>query len=302
MNVNVAASVRRRLLNRARAERRPFDELLQYYTLERFLYRLGHSPYSRQFVLKGALLFWAWQAPLARPTRDIDLLGRTNNNVEHIEGLMRAICQEPVPEADGLCFAADSVSGERILEAADYAGVRVRLWATLGTARIRLHIDIGFDDVLVPGPQPVRLPTLLDFPAPAVQGYSRESVIAEKYQALVHLGMLNSRMKDFYDLWLLATHFAFDGALLGQAIDETFAHRQTALSDLPVAFTPAFFRDREKQAQWQAFCRRHPAVTFPHLEALVGVLAGFLLPVTRALLRGQPCAQCWLPGGPWQMA
>jgi hypothetical protein len=247
------------------------------------------------------LLFRAWQAPLARPTRDIDLLGRMDNAVEHVVAVIRAICQEPVPEDDGLRFDVSGVVGERITEAAEYEGVRVRLQATLETARIRLQVDVGFGDVLVPGPQAVQLPTLLDFPAPEMQGYSRESVIAEKYQALVYLGMLNSRMKDFYDLWLLATCFAFDGPVLARAIRETFQHRQTPLVETPAAFTAEFAEAREKQAQWQAFCRRQPANSQPpSLQETLNVVTAFLHPVTLALLHGSSFEQHWPPGGPWR--
>jgi len=177
---NVTASVHQRLLNRARAERRPFNELLQHFAMERLLYRLGRSAYRQRFVLKGALMFMVWQAHPSRYTRDIDLLGRMNNAVEDVVSAIQAICQEPAPE-DGLSFAAESVVGERIVEAANYEGVRIRLVAYLvaylGRARIPLQLDIGFGDPVVPGPSLIRLPTLLDFPAPELQGYSRESAI-----------------------------------------------------------------------------------------------------------------------------
>lgn len=303
MTRNVAASVHQRLLNRAHAEGRPFNELLQYFAPERFLHRLGCSSYSHQFVLKGALMFSAWQGPFARPTRDVDLLGHIDNSVERVVEAIRAICQEPVPEDDGLRFQTEGITGERITEAAEYQGVRVHLPVTLGTARIRLQIDVGFGDVLVPGPALVRLPTILDFPAPEVQGYSRESTIAEKFQAMVYLGEVNSRMKDFYDIWFLATHSAFDGPILAQAIRETFRHRQTTLPSAPVAFSEVFANDRDRQAQWRAFARRHP---FDHVpltldEAIHGIEA-LLKPVILALVEDQSFNWHWLPGGPWQEA
>jgi hypothetical protein len=297
---NVAASVHQRLLNRAHAAGRPFNELLQYFVLERFLYRLGRSPYSGDFVLKGALMFGAWQGPLSRPTRDVDLLGRLDNDVERVVEVIRAICREPVPEDDGLRFQAEAVTAERITEAAKYEGVRVHLPATLGKARIRFQVDIGFGDVLVPGPLPVRLPTILDFPPPEVQGYSRESTIAEKFHAMVYLGEINSRMKDFYDVWLLATYFAFDGSLLARAVRETFRHQHTAIPLLPVAFGDAFAQDRERQAQWSAFIRRRRLESAPAtLGEAVRVIAAFLQPVIRALIEERPFRQHWLSGGPW---
>jgi hypothetical protein len=299
MTQNIAASVRQRLLNHARAEGRPFNEVLQYFALERFLYRLGRSPHRHQFVLKGALMFTVWRSPFPRPTRDIDLLGRLDNTVEHVVAAIQAICQEPVLE-DGLHFAAESVLGERIIEAANYEGVRVRFTAYLGTARIPMQIDVGFGDPLVPGPSLVRLPTILDFPPPELQGYSRESAIAEKLQVMVYLGEVNSRMKDFYDIWLLATHFDFDGSILARAIRETFRWRQTTLPLTPVAFSDAFAQDREKQAQWVAFIRRHRLEETPvTLYEAIQVIAAFLQPVIQALSEGQHFDRRWSPGSPW---
>ena len=299
MTRNVAASVRQRLLNYARAGGRPFNEVLQYFALERFLYRLGCSPYRHQFVLKGALMFTVWQSPLPRPTRDIDLLGRLDNSVEHVVAAIQAICQEPAPE-DGLRLDAESVLGQRIIETANYEGVRVRFTAYLGTARIPMQIDVGFGDPLVPGPSLVQLPTILDFPPPELQGYSRESAIAEKLQIMVYLGEVNSRMKDFYDIWLLATHFDFDGPILAQAIRETFRWRQTALPRTPVAFSDAFAQDREKQAQWVAFIGRHRLEDAPAtLHETIHVIAAFLRPVIQALSEGQRFDQRWSPGGLW---
>ncbi|MCC7355382.1 MAG: nucleotidyl transferase AbiEii/AbiGii toxin family protein [Anaerolineae bacterium] len=290
MTRNVAASVHQRLLNRARAEGRPFAELLQYYAMERSLYRLGCSVCSPYFVLKGALMFGAWQGPLSRPTRDVDLLGYLDNTVERVVEVIRAICQEPVPDNDGLRFQTENITDERITEAAEYQGVRVHLVANLGSARVRFQVDVGFGDPLVPGPTPVRLPTILDYPPPEVQGYSRESAIAEKFQSMVYLGEVNSRMKDFYDIWSLATRFAFEGPVLAQALNETFNHRQTALPAAPVALTAAFAEDKTKQTQWQAFLRRHRFDREPPtLAEAVQVIAAFLLPVVADSLSMRCC-------------
>jgi hypothetical protein len=300
MTRNVAASVRQRLLNKARAEGRPFGELLQYFVLERFLYRLGRSPYAPRFILKGALIFGAWQGAFSRPTRDVDLLGRLDHTVEHITGVIKAICQETVPDDDGLRFDAASVVGERIIEAANYEGVRVRLVAYLETARVPVRVDVAFGDPLVPGPYPVRLPTILDFAPPELQGYSRESVIAEKFQAMVYLGLINSRMKDFYDIWLLAGRFEFDGPILAQAIRETFRWRQTVIPARPVAFSEAFIHDHEKQAQWGAFIRRHQLdLAPPTLMEAIQVIAALLQPVIQTLVDEQLFNGRWQPGGPW---
>jgi hypothetical protein len=301
MTRNIAASVRQRLLNHAKAEGRPFTEILQYFALERFLYRLGRSRYANQFVLKGALMFNVWQGPYSRPTRDVDLLGQRAQGVEQAVEAVKTICREPVPNDDGLRFDADSVIGESFVEAANYAGVRVRFAGYLETARIPMQIDIGFGDPIVPGPHLVQLPALLDFPPPEVQGYSRESAIAEKLQAMVYLGEVNSRMKDFYDIWSLATHFGFDGSVLAQAIRETFRWRQTALPQLPIALTEEFGRKRERQIQWAAFIQRQQLKDAPtHLYEAVQVIAVFLRPVILALSADEAFDCHWPPGGSWE--
>ena len=299
MTKNVAASVHQKLLNHARANNHPFNQVLQYFALERFLYRLGRSPFRRQFVLKGALMLAAWQSPFARPTRDIDLLGRTDNVVENIVSAIQTICREPAPE-DGLVFDADSVTGETIIEAANYAGVRVRFATYLGTARVPMQIDIGFGDPVVPAPSPVKLPTILDLPTPELQGYTRESMVAEKVQVMVYLAEMNSRMKDFYDVWWLATRFDFDGPLLAQAIRETFHWRQTPFSFDPAAFSDRFTGDETKQSQWKAFIRRLRLEDTPGtLSEAVETIAMFIIPVFQALVEQEHFGQYWPLGGPW---
>ncbi|MBN1260077.1 MAG: nucleotidyl transferase AbiEii/AbiGii toxin family protein [Anaerolineae bacterium] len=302
MTQHVAASVHQRLRNLARAKQRPFNELLQYYALERFLYRLGRSPYREQLVLKGALMFTVWEAPFPRPTRDIDLLGRLDNALEHIVTVIREICEQPVID-DGLHFAAETISAKRILQAAAYEGVRVRFTAYLGSARIPMQIDVGFGDPVVPGIVPIRIPPLLEFPAPEIQGYSRESTIAEKLESMVRLGELNSRMKDFFDIWLLANRYPFDSQELGQAIRETFRQRRTPLVTHPVALGESFAEDLDKQAQWAAFLRRYhlsQEAAIPRtLSTATTHIAAFLQPVLEDLVAGEACTQHWQPGGPW---
>jgi predicted nucleotidyltransferase component of viral defense system len=297
---NISQSVHRRLLNLAREQGRPFQELLLHYTLERFLYRLGQSPYANRFVLKGALMFRVWEGPLSRPTRDVDLLGCLDRSVENLVKAVRVICEQGVPEDDGLVFRSDSVQGEAIVEAAEYSGVRVRLLVALGRARIPLHADVGFGDVIVPGPVSIQLPTLLDFPPPTLQGYSRESAIAEKLQAMVYLGEINSRMKDFYDIWSLASRFAFDGALLAGAIRATFDRRSTTLPEVPLALSEAFAARRDKQTQWSAFVRRQLSEgSVPSFEEVIAMLRVFLLPIVAVLIAGEDWEAQWSPGGPW---
>jgi hypothetical protein len=195
--------VRQRLLNQSRAQNRPFQELLQYFAMERFLYRLAKSPHADRFILKGALLLTAWRAPVSRPTMDIDLAGRTDNRPDHIKAVVSAVCAVIV-DPDGIEFNRDSIEVSRIKEDADYEGIRVQFRATLARARVPMQLDIGFGDVVTPGPTEVAYPTMLDFPAPVLRAYPKETVIAEKLEALTALGLLNSRMKDYYDLALLS--------------------------------------------------------------------------------------------------
>ncbi|MBW2593251.1 MAG: nucleotidyl transferase AbiEii/AbiGii toxin family protein [Deltaproteobacteria bacterium] len=213
---NMSASVRQRLLNRARSDHRPFNELLQYYAMERFLYRLSQSVHVDRFILKGALMLRVWRSPELRPTMDIDMLGVTSNEKVDIVAQIQDILTVDV-ETDGLAFDPDSIQAERITEDADYEGIRIRFLGELGTARINMQIDIGFGDVVYPEPEESDFPTMLNSPVPRLLCYSRESSIAEKFEAMVKLGMLNSRMKDFYDIWLLSRQFDFDGAKLAAA-------------------------------------------------------------------------------------
>ena len=225
---DIGASVRQRLLNRSRAQSRPFQELLQYFAMERFLYRLASSSVVDRFVLKGALLLTAWQAPLSRPTMDIDLAGRTSNELDHISEIVRAVCSVRT-EPDGIEFDPTSIEVARIKEGAEYERVRVTFIATLARARIPMQIDIGFGDVIVPLPTQVEYPTLLDFPAPVLLGDPKDTVVAEKLEALTTLGLLNSRVKDYYDLALLSRTYPFVGRTLVDAIAATFRHRKTVI-------------------------------------------------------------------------
>lgn len=266
---DIAASVRQRLLNKARESGRPFNEILQYYAMERFLYRLSKSPYANNFVLKGALMFNVWRGPLSRPTMDIDLSGRLSNDMEGIIVALRQVCIQEV-ESDGLVFRPDSVVGERIIEGASYEGIRVRLRGSLGTALVVIQVDIAFGDVIVPFAVATDYPTILDLPIPLVQGYSKESTIAEKFQIMVRLGVLNSRLKDFFDIWLLSRQFDFEGQTLGSAIKETFRNRETEIPAQPVALMTAFAQDTAKQSQGVDF--------------VVGIFWKILLKISRTWL------------------
>jgi hypothetical protein len=297
---DVAASVRQRLQNAARRMNRPFQEVLQYYAMERFLFRLACSPHAGRFVLKGALLFRTWNAPASRPTRDIDLLGRMENTIEAVVPVVREICGQQV-DADGLLFHSETTAGTAIREDAEYAGVRVTFLATLQNARVAMQIDVGFGDVVTPAAVATDYPTILDFPAPRLQGYSRETVVAEKFEAMVQLGLVNTRLKDFYDIWLLARRFDFNGPTLATAVKRTFAHRKTAIVSLPVALTAAFAADPSKQTQWRAFLRKSRLEDAPaELQEVVDALGAFLLPVAEAAHGGRAFNRAWRAPGPWE--
>ena len=236
---NISASVRQRLLNRSKADNRSFNELLQYYAMERFLYRLSLSCHSQDYILKGALMLRAWNAPEFRPTMDIDMLGRTWNQEKNIISQIRNILAVTV-DPDGLSFDPESILAEKITEDADYEGVRVRFRGFLGTARITIQMDIGFGDIVYPEPERAELPCMLDFPAPSLLCYSRESAIAEKFEAMIKLGHLNSRMKDFYDIWLLSRQFQFELSNLAEAVKLTFRQRRTELKHPIESFSSIF--------------------------------------------------------------
>ena len=296
--VNPAASVHQRLLNEARRTDRPFNELLQYYAMERFLYRLSESRYASRFVLKGALMYLVWRAPRSRPTMDIDLLGRVENDVDTVTAIVRDVCSQPV-EPDGLVFDSSSVRGEAIAETAEYAGVRVLFRANLGNARVPMRVDVGFGDVAAESG--FEYPTILGMPAPRLRGYSRESTVAEKLEAMVKLGSLNSRMKDFYDVWFLCSHFEFDGETLADAVSRTFARREREVPARPLALTPAFAEDETKSRQWRAFVTKSRASGTPAaLDDVVVRIAGFLGPVTAAVHKGKPFSMQWRPSEGWR--
>ena len=299
MSSNLAASVRARLSNQAKEKKRPFQELLQYYGIERFLYRFSQSQHSSRFLLKGALMLRVWGAPGSRPTRDIDFLGYVDNEIETLESVVREVCTVDVEE-DGVRFDAATVVGERITEDADYEGVRIRFTGFLEKARIPMQIDVGFGDVVHPGSEQKDYPTILNFPAPRLRVYPRETVVAEKFEAMVYLGTVNTRMKDFFDIWLLARQFDFDGAELARAIGKTFDNRGTELDPNPVALTAVFAKAENTQKQWAAFVRRSKLADAPAtLEEIREPLRQFLVPVATAVAEGRDFTDRWGAPGPW---
>ena len=291
---NIGASVRGRLLDRSRAERSDFQILLTRYALERLLYRLSVSEHRDQFILKGAMLFVTWMTDPFRPTRDLDLLGYGDNDAQAIAGTFRSICATQVAD-DGVTFDIGGLQAAPIREEAEYGGVRVRTTATIDGARIPIQVDVGFGDAVTPAPVEIDYPTLLDNPAPHLRAYPVETVVAEKFEALTTLGMANSRLKDFYDLWLIAQTFELRLSSLVDAVQRTFDRRGTALPQgVPVGLTDEFAA--AWAPQWRAFLSRERMAAAPDaLVAVVGDLRNFLMP----LVVMSKEEALWPPRGPW---
>jgi predicted nucleotidyltransferase component of viral defense system len=296
---NLAASVRARLLDLSRRRGVEFQLVLSEFAIERLLFRLGESVHAERFVLKGATLFKLWTDDRGRATWDLDLLGKGANGVAEVMAALREVCA--VRAEDGIEFDAASLAGEEILASDEYAGVRVRFDARLADARIPVQVDVGFGDAIVPEPTAQTYPVLLDHAPPRILAYPREAVVAEKVEAMISLGVTNSRMKDFYDVHLLASSFAFDGPVLMGAIRATFERRGTPLTEsAPLVLTPGFLVAPERQTQWRAFLKRGRLVAPPDTARLADALRMFLGPVLQAAARGESFAETWLPGGPWK--
>lgn len=279
---DIGASVRARLLAQARHRNQQFDLVLTRYALERLLYRLSLTAYRERFVLKGAMLITTWLDDPHRPTRDVDLLGYGDPSPEAMLTVFREICA--ITADDGLTFDTDALRVDLIREELQYGGLRLRTTAALAGARISVVIDIGFGDAVEPGVEEIDLPVLLDFPAPHLRAYARETVIAEKFQAIVTLGRANSRMKDFYDIWILSKTYEFADDRLAKAIVATFQRRNTvipkgALDGLALDFA----QDDAKRQQWAAFVKDLSG-DMPPLAAVIKDLAAFLIPKAREAL------------------
>jgi predicted nucleotidyltransferase component of viral defense system len=273
---NIGASVRGRLQNISRERNQTFQLVLTHYVLERLLYRLSQTKYRDRFVLKGAMLITKWFADPLRPTQDLDLLGFGDADPDKMVTIFRKICA--VPFDDAVVFDIEAVEIDRMREELEYGGLRIKTNATVDGARVRVVIDIGFGDATEPGLTEMDLPVLLDFPAPHLRAYARETVIAEKFQAMVALGRANSRMKDLYDIWVLSRTYEFEGANLARAIAATFARRKTEIpSDPPDALTPAFAQDPAKIQQWNSFVDDVAFQPDSFVE-VIRDLAAFLMP------------------------
>jgi predicted nucleotidyltransferase component of viral defense system len=272
---NRVASIRQRLLDRARTRGEDFQLVLDRFAVERLLYRLSTSPYRDQFLLKGAMLFVLWFDQPHRPTRDADFLGFGSPDPDRLAVVARDLCE--IHSDDGLRFDPASIAVEPIREEANYEGLRLRLQALLGNARCHVQWDVGFGDAVTPAPTETDYPVLLDgFPPPRLRVYPRETVFAEKLEAIASLGIANSRMKDYFDLLALVRESAMDQPTLVAAVRATFDRRGTGLPDgMPFGLTEDFSADGQKQAQWNAFLRRN-RLAAPDLNAVVGEIRTFV--------------------------
>jgi predicted nucleotidyltransferase component of viral defense system len=274
---DIGASVRARLLNLSRERAQPFELLLTRYALERLLYRLSVSKHRDRFVLKGALLITTWFDNAHRPTRDLDLLGFGESSAESTVTAFRDICS--IEQDDGVRFDVGALRVTVIREELKYGGLRLGTTATIAGARLRVIVDIGFGDAAEPGLEEIDLPVLLDFPPPHLRAYSRETVIAEKFHAMVTLGRANSRMKDYHDIWLMSRSYVFDESRLARAIAATFRRRDTALPiATPDGLTQEFAEDPYKARQWSAFVADVGTDGMPPLTTVAADIEAFLMP------------------------
>lgn len=298
---NLETSIRAKLQNKARETNHPFSAILQYYGMERFIYRFSLSQYADKFVLKGALMFVAWQMPKRRTTLDIDFLAYYDNQTTAIEKVIKDICKIKV-EQDGLVFDSSTVKGEKIKEDAVYEGVRVKLTGFLGCSRIPMQIDIAFDDIVYPGIITVDYPVILDLPVPHLKGYPTESMISEKFEAMVKLGVLNSRMKDFYDIWLMMHSFNFYGARLSEAFRKTFTHRNTSFPMGKQLFPEEIYNENsDRQTLWNAFLKKEGISHVPDkLSKIAKEIEPFIVEPLNAIKEEEKFNKIWKAPGPWR--
>lgn len=274
---NLSESVYSRLKNIALAKKRPAQEVLRYYAMERFLYRLGASKHKSSFFLKGGLMLMVWDPATHRATIDIDLLAKANNSIENISRILEEICSNPVLE-DGIEFnSTDLILSESQIET-EYTGLSARFSAHLHTAKLPLRIDIGFSDKIFPKPAKIDYPSLLDFPSPELQGYTPETTIAEKLDAMVKLGLANSRMKDFYDIWMLVNRFQIKPEKIAPIIKKVFQNRRTIVHEIPKAFSEAFYKNPKTLERWDSFLKGigHDLISF---EKVIFEIKDFFIPI-----------------------
>jgi hypothetical protein len=294
-----AESTRQRLRDALRARGEDVTLGLQRYAVERFLYRLGQSRHRDRFVLKGATLFAIWGTAY-RPTRDIDFTGYGSSNQDDVIRDFREICDTPDP-VDQLVFDTDSITAEPIRDGSQYDGLRVRIRARVGESNIAVQIDVGFGNAIVPGPEETEYRTILGDPSPRILAYPRESVVAEKLNAMVTLGERNSRLKDFYDIHAMAREFRFDKDTLVRAVRATFERRATPIdAALPAPLMAPFYANGDRMIQWRAYVTRNGLDGAPTDFQQVGeLLTRFLQPVWEGIGAPDRSSGDWPSGGPW---
>jgi hypothetical protein len=299
---DVAASVRARLLNHARENQIEFNLVLRRYFFERFLYRLSKSDARNRFILKGAMLLRTWSDSPYRATVDLDLLRVGGSDRDAVRDDFLRILDMNVETGDGVRFDSGSLRIEELRASEEYLGFRISVVASLGVARDRLRIDVGVGDATWPRPARIEYPTFLDLPAPQVLAYKPESVVAEKLQAIIRLGLRNSRIKDYFDIDYIASNFEFQGAVLGEAIRRTFERRRTPIrADTPIGLTTEYWQDPRRTAQMRAFAKR--ARLEPrelNSDQMIERLQGFVVPILRCLSTEEEFHGTWRPGGPWR--
>lgn len=294
---DIAASVRARLNNQARSTGELFQNLILRYAQERFLYRLGCSHHRDSFILKGATLFLLWEGAPHRRTKDIDFLRFGSSDEEELKKAITEVCTHTV-EADGMAFDLDSLSISPIRELQEYDGHRIELMVSLGQAKFKLWMDVGFGDSVKP--TKANWPSILDAPEPEINVYPREAVIAEKFHAIVKHGMANSRMKDFFDVHFLATNYEFLSTQVTDSISATFERRRDPLPDtIPVGLTEDFANDETKKKQWTGFLKKN-AVSKLSLQEAVDVTRRFIWPLIKLVKSEKEETLVWEPGGDWR--
>ena len=290
--MNKADSIKSRLKNLAIAEKKQFDYLLMLYFIERILYRISVSKYRDVFVLKGGLLLYTILDDKARATKDIDLLARElASTLDGLQKIFKEVCS--IEADDAVRFDTETIRAERIKEDAAYEGVRIKVTAFLDKSKKTLQFDIGFGDVIVPKAVEMEYPSLLDMDTPKIKAYSIESVIAEKFEAMLYLAEANSRMKDFYDVYVLSKTSCFDGRVLYEAISQTLQRRGTPLSKTPTVFSEEFRGLKDKQTQWNAFMRRIETKIDAGFDDVVLLVKVFLSPIYECILNEEEFFGQW---------
>ena len=282
---NIGASVRARLLNIARATSQDFELVLMRYAIERLLYRLAESQHADRFVLKGAMLLMTWFNEPVRSTRDLDFLGLGDSHPQSVVSIFKEMLSTEYP--DGVHFNADQTRLELIREHNEYGGLRIRTEAVISGARVPIKIDVGYGDSTEPGVEPLDYPVILDMPVPHLRGYAPETVVAEKFHAIVEHGSANTRLKDYFDLWMLSKHFDFKPPRLAKAISATFARRGTPVpEDMPEGLSQAFANNEQKLAIWKSL-KRSFTVDPGSLAEVVDGLNKFLMQAAQSARRAK---------------